>query len=349
MYFTKALPDSTRCSEGYPVATKFWEYLPSDRTNFEQMLKPLFIFSLPRSGSTLLQRVLAADSEIASVAEPWVLLPFMYALRLHGATAEYGHDLANLALNDFFLELPNGRQDYLSAIGSAARELYQKAAKRDDMRYFLDKTPRYSLIADEIIDMFPDGKFIFLWRNPLAVIASMIETWGHGKWNIQQYSVDLFDGLTSLIDSYRAHPEKVLVVQYENFLRSPEKELSRIAEYLEMEFDPDVLKNFSQVSFKGILVDPTGTKNYQVVDTAPLDKWKTIINNPLRKIWCRRYLGWLGVERLKIMGYDLTELLRELDTTGTTRHNLISDGVTMIDLKGKIKSVLKALSRIIFK
>ncbi len=299
------------------------------------MLKPLFIFSLPRSGSTLLQRVLAADSQISSAAEPWVLLPFVYALRERGASAEYSHYWANFALNDFIRELPNGKQDYLSAVGSAMRELYQKAATNKDARYFLDKTPRYALIVDEIIDMFPDGKFIFLWRNPLAIIASIIETWGDGKWNLSIYKVDMFDGLANLIDCYQSHFEKVLAIQYESFLRSPEKELSRIAEYLELKFDPQVLKKFSQVSFSGKLGDQTGVKNYRAVDTAPLEKWKTVINNPLRIMWCRRYLSWLGEERLKVMGYDSKELLRDLDSTEMTLSNMLSDIVRMINPKGK--------------
>lgn len=299
------------------------------------MLKPLFIFSLPRSGSTLLQRVLAADSQISTVAEPWVLLPFVYALRERGVRAEYSHYWANFALNDFIRELPNGRQDYLSAIGSAMSELYQKASKNKNARYFLDKTPRYALIADEIIDIFPDGKFIFLWRNPLAIIASIVETWGGGKWDVSMCKMDLFDGMISLINCSQAHPEKILAIQYESFLQSPEKELARISGYLELEFDPDVLKNFSQVSFSGKLGDPTGVKNYQTVDTAPLEKWKAIINNPLRRMWCRRYLRWLGEERLKVMGYDLEELLCELDSTEMTLRNFFSDIVRMFNPKGK--------------
>lgn len=313
------------------------------------MLKPLFIFSLPRSGSTLLQRVLAADSQIASVAEPWVLLPFVYALREQGINAEYGHALASMALKDLFLELPNGKQDFLSAVGSAMRELYQKATKNKEARYFLDKTPRYALIADEIIDIFPDGKFIFLWRNPLAIIASIVETWGGGKWDLSMCKVDLFKGMASLIDGYQAHSNHILAVQYESFLHSPERELSRIAEYLELKLDPDVLKNFSQVSFKGKLVDPTGTKNYQVVDTAPLDKWRSVINNPLRKMWCRRYLLWLGEERLKVIGYDLNELLCDLDSTRMTLRCIFSDGIRLLNLKIRAINILGVVWRSIFK
>ena len=313
------------------------------------MLKPLFIFSLPRSGSTLLQRVLAADSQITSVAEPWVLLPFVYALRGQGASADYNHQTANQGLMDFIEELPNGKQDYLSAIGSVIRELYQKAAKNNDAQYFLDKTPRYALIADDIIDIFSDGKFIILWRNPLAIIASMIETWGGGKWIIPTYKVDLFDGLASLIDSYLAHSGEILAVQYESFLNSPETELSRIAEHLDLQIDPVVLKNFSKVGFAGKFGDPTGINDYREIDAAPLDKWKAVINNPLRRMWCRRYLHWLGEDRLKIMGYDLNELLLELDSTGLTLRYLFSDSKAMINLKGQIVKILRAFSRIIFK
>ncbi len=299
------------------------------------MLKPLFIFSLPRSGSTLLQRVLAADSQIESVAEPWVLLPFVYALREQGASAEYSHYWASFALNDFILELPNGRKDYLSVVGSAMRELYQMAAKNKDARYFLDKTPRYALIADEVIDIFPDGKFICLWRNPLAIIASIVETWAGGQWDVSMCKVDLFDGMERLIDAYQAHHDKILAVQYERFLQSPENELARISNYLGLELDPDVLENFSQVSFSGELGDPTGVGNYREVDTAPLEKWKSVINNPLRKMWCRRYLRWLGEERLRVMGYDLDELLHELDSTRVTLRNLFPDIVRMINPRGK--------------
>lgn len=299
------------------------------------MLKPLFIFSLPRSGSTLLQRVLAADNQISSVAEPWVLLPFIYALKDKGVHAEYSHYWANFALKEFIQELPNGKQDYLTAVGTAISELYQKAAKNKDARYFLDKTPRYALIADEIIETFPDGKFIFLWRNPLAIVASIVETWAGGRWDVSMCKVDLFDGLVNLIDCYRAHSAGTLAVQYEAFLQSPEAELSRIAEYLELEFDAEVLNNFSQISFSGKLGDPTGVENYAAVDIAPLEKWKVVINNPLRKMWCRRYLHWLGEERLKVMGYDLNELMRELDSTGTSLTNLIPDIFRMINPRVK--------------
>ncbi len=51
-------------------------------------LKPLFLFTLPRSGSTLCQRVLAAHPQIATTTEPHLLLPFFYAFKEREL---YGH------------------------------------------------------------------------------------------------------------------------------------------------------------------------------------------------------------------------------------------------------------------
>ena len=146
-------------------------------------MKPLFIFSLPRSGSTLLQYILAAHSKISTVSEPWILLPFVYALKEEGSYSEFVHKAMVRAFSDFCEELPNGRKDYFDELSVFALRLYSKACQCES-EYFLDKTPRYHLIVEEIIKMFPNGKFIFLWRNPLSIVASMMKSWAGGKWKL---------------------------------------------------------------------------------------------------------------------------------------------------------------------
>ena len=42
-------------------------------------IRPLFLLSLPRSGSTLVQRVLARSPQIATASETWLLMPFLAA------------------------------------------------------------------------------------------------------------------------------------------------------------------------------------------------------------------------------------------------------------------------------
>lgn len=276
-------------------------------------IKPVFLLSLPRSGSTLLQRLIGAHSHVATAAEPWLLLPPLYALREDGVFAEYGHSTANEALSDFCQKLPGGRPEYLRAVGDMARQLYGELAP-PGTTVFLDKTPRYCLVVDDLLQAFPDAPIIILHRNPLAVLASMSETWLGGRWGPHLHKADLYLALDRVVRAQRAKPERFLSLRYEDLIKAPEDTLRTVLSYLELDWEPSLLDSFPGVSVAGKVGDPTGTVDYQSVSTAPLDKWRTTLASPVRKAWCRRYLKWIGPSRLSLMGYELDELLDDLSS-----------------------------------
>ena len=286
--------------------------------------KPLFLFSLPRSGSTLAQRILAAHKPIATASEPWILLPYLYTLREHGVYAEYSHRVLVQAVEDFCAVLPNGRNDYVAEVRKLALRLYGKASA-DDARYFLDKTPRYHLISDEIVSTFPDGKYIFLWRNPLAVVASIMETWASGKWNLYRFKVDLFDGIENLTNTYERYEDEAYAVRYEELITKSEESWAGVFSYLDLSFDRSALRRFGNVELTGKWGDHSGTQKYTGVSVDPLEGWKRTLNNPVRKAWCRRYLRWIGRDRLALMGYELDGLIADLDSLPTTYRRVGSD------------------------
>lgn len=287
-------------------------------------IQPIFIFSLPRAGSTLVQRMLAATPQIATATEPWILLPYLYTLKENGICAEYSHWKLHQAITDFYKEFPEGKNDYLDGIRQLALRLYAKLCHNNE-EYFLDKTPRYHLIVNEIINLFPNGKFIFLWRNPLSVVASIIETFGLGYWNLRDYQIDLFDGLDHLVEASKTYSECILCVQYEKIIEHPNQELSRIFAYLDIPFDSNVISQFTNVKLNGKFGDPTGIKNYRSISKKTTDKWKQTLNNPIRKIWSYYYLQWLGEERLSTMGYSLKQLIKELDGNQLSMNKIPSD------------------------
>jgi hypothetical protein len=293
------------------------------RTNTVQT--PIFLFSLPRSGSTLVQRILAAHDDIATMSEPWVLLPHIYALRERGAYAEYNHSVMSMALEDFCRELPNSLDDYLVEVRNFAMRLYGKAAGKE-VKYFLDKTPRYHLIVEDIMDVFPDGKFVFLWRNPLSVVASIMETWGAaGKWNLHASKVDLFEGVKNLTAAYEKYAERAHSVRYEDLIANPEEEGRQLFAYLDLPFELELLHGFARTQLRGRMGDPTGVDQYQVISKESLEKWKNTLANPIRKAWCRRYIRWIGRERLMLMGYDMDSLLDSLSRLPLVANNTCSD------------------------
>lgn len=288
--------------------------------------QPIFLLSLPRSGSTLVQRVLAAHPQVATAPEPWVLLPFGYAMRERGIAAEYTQPLAARAIREFVDQLPNGEDDYWKALGGFVLELYAKSSREEGATYFLDKTPRYHYVLPELFRMFPDAKVIFLWRNPLAVVASIVETWARGRWNVDRWRGDL-RGVADLISSYQQHRDTALAVSYESLVTEPDASWPALFGYLDLPFDPGLLRTFAEVRLEGRMGDPTGVLTYDTLSTEPLEKWRATLANPWRKRWCREYLEWIGAEGLSAMGYDLISLLSELDQVPTTPRMVVSDVV----------------------
>jgi len=298
--------------------------------NQQSKIAPIFIFSLPRAGSTLLQRILTSHNEIASVAEPWLLLPLVYPLMKEGTLSEYSHVNQYKALCDFLQELPGGQDDYLQAVRGFATELYSLASPAG-ANFFIDKTPRYSLICDEIIRAFPDAKFIFLWRNPLSIISSMMDTWAGGAWNIYKFKIDLYRGMDKIISAHEQYKDKSISVRYEDLISSPDIELQKVSKYLGINFEVDnMLKEFATTKFTGFMGDPTGVVAYNHLSSDSMMKWRTTINNPWRKYWCKKYLNWLGEGRLNSMGYDLPELLEQLERTPVNGKRVLSDLVRFL-------------------
>jgi hypothetical protein len=301
----------------------------------ELTVTPVFLFSLPRSGSTLVQKLLATHPEVATASEPWILLPLLYSLRRPGVFAEYGHRTTVRAIEDFCDALPAGREEYLAEVRDMALSLYQSAA--GDASLFVDKTPRYHLIADDIMELFPRARFIFLWRQPLAVAASIMESFGDGRWNLEKYTVDLEDGLENLAAAQRLGDERVISVRFEDVVREPQAQLERLCGFLgidPLQADPSTFKS---ISLAGRMGDRTGVKQYRTVSAEPLDKWLETMNTWYRRRWCRRYLNRIGRYRLSLMGYDYDSLMRQVESLDASPRRLGSDVSRHIYWQGRQK------------
>ena len=291
-------------------------------------IRPIFIFSAPRSGSTLLQRVLAAHPDVATASEPWLLLPMLTPL-YHDLPSPGARDpLIHEALEDFIGELPNGRGDYRAAIRDCACALYEGVTDQK-ATYFVDKTPLYHLVVDEIFATFPDAKFLFLFRNPLSVVASCVELFDNGRWEVARYHAALFQSFAYLVPASLHYASRSSTVRFEDLVTGGDATWKRILDYLQLSWEPEVIEQFSRVELRGRKGDPSGTSAYSALSQEPVEKWRTTICNPVRREWCARYLRWLGRERLAAMGYDLDDLQRQLQTTGRCRDRTWDDGRTM--------------------
>ncbi|MEM1211198.1 MAG: sulfotransferase [Planctomycetota bacterium] len=290
----------------------------------ESAVQPVFIFSLPRSGSTLLQRMLGYHPAVHTVSEPWLLLPLVYARRPDGVYAEYRHRQACRAIEDFGDAFPDKQAGLDRHLRDMMLGMYRELSP-EGTRYFLDKTPPYILIADEIARLFPDAKLVFLFRNPLSVIASSLTTWWGNRWKLFTQKHLFYDGLTRMMEAYEAAGDRAIRLNYEDLIADPPGKLSGLFEALGLPDCPEAAEGFSRVKLEGRVQDNQGIQQYSAVSKDPVTKWQRTLANPLRRRFCRRYLSWVGRDRLATMGYDLDELNRDLRQAKGTFGRLASD------------------------
>jgi len=285
-------------------------------------MRPIFIVSLPRSGSTLLQRVLSTSSDIATTPEPWVALPIAYMMKNSGESSEYGKKWEKMAFDDFF-DFKTAKVFYRSA-EIFLSSLYESKCENNE-RYFLDKTPRYYMILDELKAIFPEAKFIILTRNPLEVIASSIDTWGKkGCWNIHALKLDLTQGIKR-VTRFLCENNDVLHMSYQELTSDLFGQISKIENYLGIELDNNAINNIGEVKIGGALGDPTGVKEYAKIQAKPKDYYVNSLNGVLRKAWIKRYLNTLSIDELGTFGIHKQEILRLLESTPTKYSNVFSD------------------------
>jgi len=296
------------------------------------MTTPIFVVSLPRSGSTLLQRLLTTSSEVATTSEPWILLPLLFQFRDNGLFATYRHQWFEVAVAEAFGVSESGLPDSIrSAIVNYANEVYGSVAS--GRRYFVDKTPRYSLILPELLTLFDSAKFICLTRNPADIIGSMISTWGaRDRWNIYNCEVDLYCGLANIAEAIRSSDStRVLHLRFEDLVADTPATISRLERFLEFKLPSDATTRMDDVKLGATMGDQTGASMLRgrgvVKHQDPASG--AVTWNGLRNLWLKRYVEQIGARALGDFGYSREEVLARALVTRRSVARLPSDAFRM--------------------
>lgn len=297
-------------------------------------IKPVFIFCLPRSGSTLLQRVLMSHSKISSMAEPHFLLPFIYASKKEGTLSKYSHLASQKGIDDVIRNLPKQQKEYNAYLRQFSLNIYDALAE-DNSIYFLDKTPRYYSIIEDIEKIFPDAKFIFLYRNPVQIYASILTTFSNNRFhNIHGFYKNLTEGIELLSNGFKKIKAKSYRINYEDFVMHPEGNIKNLLNYLDLEYEDNILSLFQKQNIVGRSKDPTGIKMYKKVETTSIEKWKKIFNTRYRKQIIKKYIENLSSEALDIQGYDKQEILADIQSIRTNgKYSTIRDYIDFQKLR----------------
>jgi hypothetical protein len=278
----------------------------------------IFLVSQPRSGSTLLQNMLRGHPRIHTVPEPWLMLHLLYGQRPDGIAAEYDAGTAQRALLNYLSATGGGRQLHVASIRAAALRLYEGALEHSGKDLFLDKTPRYYLVAEELREVFPMARLIFLVRNPLAVFSSMLESLA-GDWTALRRLDRMHDLVTAPRNIARAASTlggRISVVRYEDLVHDAGRTLSRMLKDVAIEGTPDLTK---YSALESVLGDTKSVTRHRSPVDDYVDQWKHNISSSESGALASSYLDELGEELVEQLGYSYRELADQLRTSSGGR------------------------------
>ena len=167
---------------------------------------------------------------------------------------------------------------------------------------YVDKTPRYYLILDDILKYFPEAKVLLISRNPIDVLNSIFDTWiGYNYLLLPDFKHDLLDGVKASSD-HGADP-RVFQVNYEALTNAPSSTLKLIFEFLEIP-DDGTDRNLNQV-------EATKFGDPKIQDTTKVlgrktGAWANHVT-PQRWRFYSEYLELIGRSKFEAMGYDFEE------------------------------------------
>ena len=147
----------------------------------------IFLIGSPRSGSTLLSRMLGAHSQIHAPAEPHLLTPLAH-LGYYARVDEAAYDtiVSEAGIREVVDALPGGEDDYLSALRAYSDGIYRGLLEGTGRSRLLDKTPAYALVLGFLEKLYPDARCIVLTRHPIAVWTSQVESFFDGDFEAAQ-------------------------------------------------------------------------------------------------------------------------------------------------------------------
>jgi len=277
----------------------------------------IFLIGAPRSGTTLLARMLSAHSAVYGRAEPHLITPIAH-LGYYAKVDKAPYDQNNVdqAIHEFVADLPRGEADYLDALRAYTDTLYERMlATAPGKRMFLDKTPAYSLVLPFLAKLYPQAKYIVLTRHPFAVLSSYVESFFDGDYQVAMaHNPVLQRYVPALAWMLREKPVPFVHVKYEELVREPEAHFRRICDHLGIPFEEKAIAyGESGEEFKG-LGDPTGVARHTRPVTSSVSKWAAAIAaNPDTLALAGKILDELDPADLETLGYPREKIVAQLE------------------------------------
>ena len=247
----------------------------------------VFIVGAPRSGTTLLQSLLAAHPQITSFPEShvfeelilcrrpwswiWVNILGLARPRAIVRFRSFVQSFNQEPLQDLFPKKSLFINQYALAFIKVLDTVTEKRGKS----IWLEKTPKHLHCIDYIESLIPDAKFVHIIRNGADVVASQYDaarknpgkSWNHRR-NVDRCT-DLWIEDVRISIKHLSKSNHT-VVKYEQLVQEPHSVLTQTCKFLEIPFNEAMLQDYTTVA-------------KQIIQKHELP-WKKSVVEPLRNV-----------------------------------------------------------------
>lgn len=198
---------------------------------------PIFIVGMPRTGTTLVDRILSSHSEVTSAGE---LTDFGLCLkRLSGTQSNYVLDPETLAAA---AGVP------LETLGQKYMDSVQRTLNPEGR--FIDKMPLNAFYSALIAAALPGARIICLRRHPADTVLSNFRQLFATSFSYYNYAYDLEDtaryyvAFSDMIDTFSARlpADRFIEVHYESIVTNQELETRRLLDFCNLPFEQACLE-----------------------------------------------------------------------------------------------------------
>jgi len=243
------------------------ESLGSHNETFEGP-SPIFVVGMPRSGTTLLDRILDRHSMVISTGER-----NDFPRQLRWVADRHGHDILDDALIDHLDEL-----DYAEL---GRRYLAQTQWRARGHRFFVDKLPPNYMLVGLIHRALPNAPILHISRDPMDVCFSNYKAM-FGDTHPYSYSIP---ALVSRYGSYHrlmehwqnVLPGRVLDIPYRQLVSDPETVVRNVFAHCGLAYEPDCIQGRGNKTAVDTL---SSAQVHEPIHTRSIGEWQ-------------RYAAWL--------------------------------------------------------
>jgi hypothetical protein len=289
----------------------------------------VFLIGPPRSGSTLLTRMLGAHSAIVAPPEPHLLTPLAHLGYYERVDqAPYDPVISEAGIRELVAGLPRGEADYLDALRAYTDTIYERLLTGSGAQLLLDKTPAYALVLDFVTKLYPQARYVVLTRHPLAVWASVVGSFYDGDYAAAHAHNPILERYVPAIARFlREAPVPLHALRYEQLVSAPRETMEGLCGFLGVEFEEGMIEYGRSASGRAESVrglgDPVTVAREQRPTTDQVSRWTRDFAGDAAAIdQAQEILARLLDEDLAIWGFDRAGIAAELagiDRAGASR------------------------------